>query len=97
MDTTYLINISKVCKNYEIKEALLIALSDFDLIQIKQLDDQQYIHENDLAVLEKMVRLHNDLAINLEGLEVINNLLVKISQLNKEVSSLKTQLNRYKF
>jgi hypothetical protein len=41
--------------------------------------------------LEKFVRLHYDLDINLEGIETINYLLEKIEKMQKEILELRNK------
>jgi hypothetical protein len=42
--------------------------------------------------LEKFVRLHYDLDINLEGIETINYLLERIEEMQKEIVNLRNKL-----
>jgi hypothetical protein len=51
-------------------------------------------HE-ELSKAEKIVRLYKDLDINLEGIEVINQLLYRIEILQGEIISLKNRLRLY--
>jgi len=45
--------------------------------------------------VEKMMRLHYDLHINLEGIDAISNLLKQVQDLKKENQILKNKLKTY--
>ena len=45
--------------------------------------------------LEKIVRLHNELNVNLEGIDVVFNLLEKERKLRKELNAVKNRLRLY--
>ena len=45
--------------------------------------------------MEKIIRLHYDLEINMEGIEVIKNMLDKMEALQDEVRKLQNRLNIY--
>jgi uncharacterized membrane protein YjjP (DUF1212 family) len=59
------------------------------------MEQEHYIHQEELPKLEKMVRLHQDLGINLEGLEAIHHLLEKVEQMQSEVNLLKNKLRKW--
>jgi hypothetical protein len=54
-----------------------------------------YIPSDELTELERIMRLHFDLEINLEGVEVITRLLQKLNDLNEEKRILQNRLLLY--
>lgn len=54
------------------------------------------LHVEELPVLEKMVRLHNELDINPEGIQAIHHLLGQVESLQEEVAALKRKLDALK-
>ena len=74
---------------------IFLSLSEFDLVTVEIVEQERYIHQEELPKLEKMIRLNQDLGINLEGLEAIYNLLVKVEQMQTEVNQLKNKLRRW--
>ena len=64
-------------------------------IQIQLIEEQQYIHQDQVGELEKMIRIHKELNVNIEGIDVIYNLLEKEQALRDEVISLKNRLRLY--
>lgn len=62
---------------------------EYEILQVEQKGDDAMLHVEDLPLLEKMVRLHNELDINPEGLQAIYHLLGQVENLQEEVASLK--------
>lgn len=95
METQELIIVDVFCQEYQIEINLLNDLESFGLIEIIVQDEVQYLDKNHLFHLEKVIRLHNDLNINKEGIEIILNLLEKENQLISEIKYLKNRLALY--
>ncbi len=89
MKTTLKINVNQFCKLYEVPNAFVTNLIEYKLIEPIEDGGELYIIENQLQHVERYMRLHYDLNINFEGLDVINNLLLKINQLEQELNKLK--------
>ncbi len=92
---TYYITIKDFCSSHEIEESFVFTLSEFDLVTVEIVEQEHYIHQEELPKLEKMVRLHQDLGINLEGLEAIHHLLERVEQMQTEVNLLKNKLRKW--
>ena len=95
METQELIVIDVFCKEYQIEINLIQDLEEFGLIQTIAHQQQKYIAKNQLVFIEKIIRLHNDLNINKEGIEVILNLQEKENQLLSEINYLRKRLEIY--
>ena len=52
-----------------------------------------YILPDEVHKLEKLVSLHYDLDINIEGIETINHLLEKIEDMQNEIIKLKNKVD----
>jgi len=91
----YLIPIQKICETYQVNELFFENLQEYNLISLIKENNEFWIEENELNKIEKIMRLHFDLDINMEGIDVIISLLNKINQLNKEISFLQKQLKIY--
>lgn len=89
------IAIEVICTQYKIEFSFLQALAQNGLVQIEIIEESNCIHENQLAALEKMIRLHHELNINIEGIDVIFNLLQKEEILHQELTVLKNRLRLY--
>ncbi len=78
-----------------IRVAFLSSLNEFGLIDIILIEEKKLIAESQLPKLEKLVRLHYDLQINLEGIDAIANLLDRINKIQEENTILKNRLRLY--
>jgi hypothetical protein len=65
------------------------------LIQIEVVGQDQFVHQDRINDLEKIIRLHNELHVNLEGIDVIFNLLEKERELREELIALQNRLRLY--
>jgi hypothetical protein len=95
MEAQELIIVDVFCQEYHIETSLIWELEEFGLLETIQEEEVCYLHKNDIITIEKIVRLHADLNINKEGIEVILSLLDKVNQLNNEIKKLKNRLNLY--
>ena len=93
MELDYIL-IKDFCSSHDIEEAFILRLKEYELIELKSIENKQVIYVEELPKVEKMVRLHHDLHINLEGIEAIHHLLERTLQLQNEIHSLKKRLNR---
>lgn len=95
METQELIIVDLFCQQYQIEINLLDDLEEVGLIEIVVLQEKKYLNRNQLASLEKIIRLHNDLNINKEGIDIILNLQERENQLLSEINYLKNKLGLY--
>lgn len=77
------------CVSHNVELSFLYSLSESGLVQITTIDEQIFITEDQLPGLEKWVRLHYDLDINIEGLEAIHHLLEQMKQMEEEMVRLR--------
>jgi hypothetical protein len=73
MTTTHLIPTLTICTHYNIEFAFINKLYQMGLIQIEVIEEETFIHKDHLTNFEKILRLHHDLEVNLEGVDVIYN------------------------
>jgi hypothetical protein len=78
-----------------VEVSFIDALHQSDLIEIIRVEKEVFLPVHQISQLEKMVRLHYEMNINLEGIEAINTLLLQINQLQKQVVSLNNKLCLY--
>jgi hypothetical protein len=95
METTHLISIQQFCTHYNVPKTFINALQEYDLVEITITDTDNYIKTNQLNDIEKMMRLHYDLDINLEGIDAIYNLLKQVEDLQSQVITLRNKLSFY--
>ncbi|VXB92188.1 conserved hypothetical protein [Flavobacterium sp. 9AF] len=95
MNTQELIILDLFCKECQVEPKLIEDLENFGLIQIILYNNNKYIHKEELVYIERVIRLHNELHINKEGIEIILDLLNKLEDLKKQMKLLKNRLNLY--
>jgi hypothetical protein len=91
----YLISTQILCTHYNIEVSFLDTLEKMGLIEIEIMEQNQFIHQDKIGDLEKIIRLHNELNVNLEGIDVVFNLLEKERVLRNELIALKNRLRLY--
>ena len=95
MKTNDLIPIEQFCKIYEIEFSFINSLNEFGLIEITYIDKNEFIELEKIQAVEKMIRLHNELGVNFEGIDIITNLVQKIDSMQSRINSLQNQLDIY--
>lgn len=97
MKTEKLILIREIENHYELEAAFFRNVELYDLLEIYTVSQQKYLHRKQLGRFEKILRLHQDLDINFEGIDVIFNLMKRISRLEKELNRSQSQLDLLDF
>lgn len=95
MNEKHLIPTQTLCMHYNIEVSFVDTLNKMGLIQIETIEETHFIHKDQISDLEKILRLHNELNVNLEGIDIVFNLLEKERQLQNEVNALKNRLKLY--
>lgn len=95
MNMEQYIALNELCLHYEIELSFFTSLSEIGLIEITTIESIDCIDCDHIDSIEKMIRLHQDLNINLEGIDTIFNLLSKIDELQNELIETKNRLRLY--
>lgn len=88
-----LILLDHFCQQHGIEPTFILSLQEFDMIEILVLEEKQYILAAQLAKIEKIIRLHHELEINLEGIDIIMNLLDQIDDYKSQLTSARNRLD----
>jgi hypothetical protein len=83
------------CLSHHIEVSFINSLSDMGLIEMTTMEERCFIDANQLHVIERMVRMHYDLNINLEGIDAITHLLNRVEELQSELVMLRNRLRFY--
>ena len=92
MSTETYIPIETLCTYYKVETSFFQGLNDYGLIEITTIEKSPYIDEKHIKNLDSIVRLHQDLHINFEGIDTVLNLLDKIQDLQNELIAAKNRL-----
>jgi hypothetical protein len=95
MKTTEFIPINELCANYQIEISFFNELHEVGLIEIITYNKMPCVSLETINDVEKMIRMHHDLNINIQGIDVAFNLLKKVTYLNNELTTLKNKLRLY--
>jgi uncharacterized Fe-S cluster-containing MiaB family protein len=95
MNKGNMIPANEFCTYHNIEISFLNSLQEAGLIEITIIEETEYIPENQLNELEKIIRLYYELDINLEGIETVMHLLQRINDMQDEITLLKNRLRLY--
>ena len=92
MNTDNLIRIEYFCEQYNVEFSFIKQLKESGLINLVVVEESNYLSTEDLKELEKLIRLHYELGINLEGIDVVSNLLKQLEDLQQELTIARNKL-----
>lgn len=90
-----LILIETLCTHYEVEVSFFDALDSVGLIEIETIEQERFIHKDRIGDLERMIRIHHELNINMEGIDAVFNILKRVDELQNELTAIKNRLNLY--
>ena len=91
----HLVSTEEFCSHYKVEYSFITSLQQNGLIDIITIDQNSFIDHDHLKNVERLVRLHYDLDINIEGIEAITYLLNRVKNMQDEIVSLKNRLSMY--
>ncbi|KFC58717.1 chaperone modulator CbpM [Flavobacterium gilvum] len=89
------IQLQTICSHYQVDVSFFTNLHDLGLIEIETVEQSFYISENQIHDLERIIRMHHELELTPEGIDVVFNLLQKIERLQKELVTAQNRLRLY--
>jgi hypothetical protein len=93
MEDQKLVLVQTLCTHYELEASFFESLEEIGLIILVRENEEVYVPEAEVTDLEKVLRLQKELDINLEGIDVIFNLLGKVESLQTELTLAKQRLD----
>ena len=95
MTEYHAIEASVFCSKNAIDPGFIQTLREYGLLETNIVSGAVYIPEDQLPSLEKMIRLHFEMDINIEGIETIHYLLQKIEHMQEEMQQLRNRIALY--
>ncbi len=89
------IEIAALCRHYQVEQTFFSRLNDIGLIETVTIQNTQCVDETDIHQIDKIIRLHRELNINPEGIDVIMNLLDRIDDLEQQLTATRNRLGLY--
>ena len=86
---------NEFCISHNVEMSFLYSLSESGLLEIAKVEEDVFIHQDQLPELEKLIRFHYDMDINLEGIEAIHHLLQQMKTMQDEIKAIKNRLRLY--
>lgn len=92
MNQKNLVAADDICMYHQVEYTFISSLQDAGLVHLKVVDKVTYLPENELQKLERMIRMHHELEINIAGIEAINHLLERVEQMQEEMRVLRNRV-----
>lgn len=91
-----LITLKEYSIQYNVEPEFLLELEELGVIYFQKKGEEKYILEEQLIELERYIRFYYDLNINIEGIDAIRHLLAKVSEMEREIKMLRSQLHLHR-
>lgn len=95
MHTESLISAHEFFAYHQLDVGFVVALEEQGIVETITIDQVRYLHPDQLAALERLVRLHRELAVHVEDLDIVLNLLTRLEQAQEQISQLQNRLAFY--
>jgi len=95
METKDFIPVIQLCSHYKVELSFFNELNEVGLIEITTIEQTLCLHQDRINDLEKMIRLYHELKVNIEGIDVVFNLLKKLENLQSELNTAQDRLRLY--
>lgn len=95
MSTENFILLNTLCTHYRVELSFFNNLNEIGMIDIQTIEQAQYVHQDSIFEIEKIIRMHQELDVNIEGIDVVFNLLQKIDVLKAELVTVRNRLLLY--
>jgi len=96
MELAGMIVLDEFCTSHKVKVSFVRSLEEHGLVETVIVNETLYLPEIELPKLEQIIRLHQELNINPEGIDAINILLKHIETMQNEITVLRNKLDFYK-
>jgi hypothetical protein len=83
------------CVHHNIELSFIHSLKEHGMIETVVVAEELFLPLSQLERLEKIVRLHFELDINLEGIETITHLLDRMEEMQNNIQRLTNRLKAY--
>jgi len=95
MQTDHLISLDVFCTSHDIDVSFISSLHETGLIEITTIEDAGFLNSEQLQQLERYIRFYYELNINLEGIDAIKHLLIRVNTMHDEITELRNRLRLY--
>ena len=89
------ITVEEFADFHQVTTELIKQFADFGLVRIQQVERQYCIDPEQMERCERAIRIHKDLGVNMEGVEIILDMRDKYSEMQKELLRLRHQIKKH--
>ena len=95
MQNENLIPAAVCCEHYNVELSFIHSLRQYGFIQTVTVNSTEFVNADELQTLEKFIRMHYELDINVQGIEAISFLLERVQNMQDEIAYLRSKLKVY--
>lgn len=95
MDKEEMIPVREFCIYHKMELSFIYSLNESGLIDITMVQEEIFVPASQLKQLEQLMRLNQEMDINIEGIETITYLLHRIAGLQQHIVELNNKLAFY--
>ena len=92
MQNDDIVSADEFCLHHNIEVSFVHSLREYEMIDTVLKEEKVYLPVSELPRLEKIIRLHFELDINLEGIETITHLLQRMEAMQERIDELTNRL-----
>lgn len=95
MKNDNLIPVQDFCVHHHIEIQFIDSLAETGVIEVMHIEQNQYFDDENLNKVEMLVRLHQELSIHAEDMDVVERLIDKVASLQNELRAAQQRLQFY--
>ena len=95
MNKEKMIPVREFCIYHNIEISFIYFLNESGLIDITSIKNVIFVPASQLRQLEQLMRLKQEMDINIEGIEIITYLLQRINKMQQQIVALNNKLTFY--
>lgn len=83
------------CQEHGVEVSVISSFGEYGLLEISNYQEISCLCINQIENAEKLIRLYRELEINLQGIDVVTQLLERIKEMQFEIKYMQNRLNLY--
>jgi chaperone modulatory protein CbpM len=95
MPTATLISAHEFLAYHQLDVSFVITLEEQGVLETTTIGPVPYLHPDQLGPIERLIRLHRELAVHVDDLDIVAHLLERLERVQEQVSELQNRLAFY--
>ncbi len=92
MQNEDIVSAAEFCVHHNVELSFIHSLRQYGMIETELREEEIFVPISELPRLEKIIRLHFELDINLEGIETITHLMERMQVMHDHITQLTNRL-----